>query len=51
MIEEIQIIDLIEIIDIKELHEKFAAMLKFPKSYGHNWKAFWSAITVTERLP
>lgn len=44
-------IDLAGVTSARELHERLAAALGFPAFYGHNWDAFWDAITGLVAMP
>lgn len=44
-------IDLNPISTKRELHAALARALDFPGWYGHNWDAFWDAITGLVEMP
>ncbi len=42
------VIDLTNIISLKELHKIFKTKLRFPSFYGENWDAFWDSLNDIE---
>ncbi|MEE1950174.1 barstar family protein [Pseudomonas alcaligenes] len=44
-------IDLQAVTTTKELHSLLMVSLDFPGWYGHNWNAFWDAITGLVEMP
>ncbi|KZE51761.1 MULTISPECIES: barstar family protein [Brevibacillus] len=48
---EIVVIDVSLVMTSKELHQLLKKELEFPSFYGHNWPAFWDAITGLVQLP
>lgn len=44
-------VDLSAIRDANALHDALSDSLNFPGWYGHNWNAFWDAITALVEMP
>jgi len=44
-------IDLSAVSSERELHATLARALAFPAWYGHNWNAFWDALTGLVEMP
>lgn len=44
-------IELIGIRSSRALHQRLMIDLRFPDFYGHNWDAFWDAITGLVEMP
>jgi RNAse (barnase) inhibitor barstar len=44
-------VDLSQVRSAREVHAVFAAALRFPDWYGHNWDAFWDLISSDCPLP
>ncbi len=42
------VLDLTNIISVKDLHRIFKTKLRFPSFYGENWDAFWDSINDIE---
>jgi len=48
---EIKVIDLGEIVSIKDFHDTVSERLYFPEFYGNNWDAFWDSISGIVEMP
>ena len=48
---EVVEVDLSGVSSSHELHAALAKALDFPDVYGHNWDAFWDAITGLVEMP
>ena len=48
---DLKVIDLGEIVSIKDLHDTFSEKLYFPEYYGNNWDAFWDSINGIVEMP